>query len=408
MRPAAVIAAMVLLGAGAGSAPGEDSCVRCHQELPDPLGPPVAGMQRDVHAKIGLSCADCHGGDPKDPGMSAMDAAKGFVGKPARARIPELCGRCHADESYMRRFNPRLPVDQLATYWTSVHGQRLRQGDTAVATCVSCHGVHGILPASDASSPVYKMNVPETCGRCHADAQYMAAYHIPTNQLAQYQRSIHGQTLLVARDGAAPACNDCHGNHGAFPPGARSVAAVCGQCHAFNKDLFLASPHHPAFDRLGLPECVTCHGNHLVVQTSDEMLGVGATAVCVSCHAPGSAGYAAAEQMRLAIDRLKDAVSVADRTLARAAAAGMEVSEAEAALQSAREDLVKTRTQVHAFDPASLVQIADAGVQTATAAAHIGEAALVELRNRRWMALIPLSLIALVGALLYRKLRELS
>jgi predicted CXXCH cytochrome family protein len=408
MRPVAVIVALFLLVAGGLAGGAEDTCVSCHKELPDPLGPPVEGMKRDVHAKAGLSCADCHGGDPKDPDLSSMDAAKGFVGKPERARIPEFCGRCHADEGYMRRFNPRLPVDQLATYWTSVHGQRLRQGDTNVATCVSCHGVHGILPASDATSPVYKMNVPETCGRCHADAQYMAAYHIPTNQLAQYQRSIHGQTLLVARDPAAPACNDCHGNHGAFPPGARSVAAVCGQCHAFNKDLFLASPHHPAFDRLGLPECVTCHGNHLVVKTSDEMLGVGATAVCVSCHAPGSAGYAAAERMRLAVDRLTDAVSVAERTLARAAAAGMEVSEAEAALQSAREELVKTRTQVHAFDPASLVKMADAGVQTATAAAHTGEEALVELRNRRWMALIPLSLIALVGALLYLKLRELS
>jgi predicted CXXCH cytochrome family protein len=398
----------IALAATVHAAPGADSCVTCHRDLPEPLNAPVEGMKTDIHAKAGLSCADCHGGDPADDALTAMDERKGFVGKPAPDRIPALCGRCHADEATMRRFNPHLPTDQLANYRTSVHGRRLGEGDTKVATCVSCHGVHGILPASDARSPVHRANVAQTCAHCHADPAYMAGYPIPTDQLAKYQRSVHGQLLLVDRDLSAPTCNDCHGNHGAYPPGADSVAAVCGQCHAINKELFLGSPHHSAFARLGLPECVTCHSNHQIVRTSDEMLGTGATAICVTCHADDSKGYAAAGRMRAAVDRLRERIDGAEKALARAASAGMEVSEAEFQLRDAHEALVQSRNQVHSFDPVTLEKVADAGTATATAAERAGEAALVERTNRRRMAFIPLAAIAFVGVLLYRKMKSLE
>lgn len=382
-----------------------DSCIDCHADLPEPLNTPVDGMKNDVHAKAGLSCADCHGGDPKDPEDSSMDESKGFRGAPKDADVPAFCGRCHADGAYMRRFNPSLATDQLAQYRTSVHGQRLATGDTKVATCISCHGVHGILPGSDARSPVHKTNVADTCAGCHADAKHMAGYGIPTDQLERYRRSVHGQALLVARDTAAPTCNDCHGNHGAFPPGVDSVAAVCGQCHVTQKDLFVASPHRPAFDDLGLPECVVCHHNHDIARTSDDMLGVGVDATCVRCHKPDSHGYAAAARMRAAVDALRDTIDGADATLTRASAAGMEVSEPRYALQTAREALVATRNQIHSFDPASVAKTANEGLAVARSSEQAGITALAELSGRRWMALIPLTMIAIVAALLLAKIR---
>jgi predicted CXXCH cytochrome family protein len=405
MRGLAAIALGLALGAHAAAA--ADSCVDCHRDLPEPLGTPVEGMKTDVHARAGLSCAGCHSGDPADEGESAMET-EGFVGKPPPERIPGLCGSCHEDEGFMRRFNPQLPTDQVAQYRTSVHGQRLAEGDARVATCVSCHGVHGIVSVSDARSPVFPSNVAQTCARCHADASYMAGYRIPTDQLVEYQRSVHGHLLLVERDLSAPTCNDCHGNHGAYPPGADSVAAVCGQCHAINRDLFLASPHHAPFVRLGLAECVACHGNHEVRRTSDDMLGTSAVAVCVGCHAPDSAGFAAARRMRAAVDRLREALAAAEGTLGRAGAAGMEVSEAEFDLQEVREALVQARNQVHSFDPAALEKVASAGVEKATAAERVGEAALAEHTNRRWTALVPLAAIVLVAGLLYLKIRSLD
>ena len=55
---------------------------------------------------------------------------------------------------------------------------------------------------------------------------------LPTDQLANYQQSVHYAALTKGNDLSAPTCNDCHGNHGAAPPGAGSVVNVCGTCHA--------------------------------------------------------------------------------------------------------------------------------------------------------------------------------
>ena len=100
----------------------------------------------------------------------------------------------------MRAYDPNLPVDQAAQYWTSVHGQRLSKGDTKVAECASCHRAHGILASKDPSSPVYPTQIPGTCGRCHSDSEYMSEYGIPTTQLEEYRTSVHGTALFVQGD----------------------------------------------------------------------------------------------------------------------------------------------------------------------------------------------------------------
>lgn len=398
----------VALGGRASVVTADDTCADCHRMLPDQLGSPVEQVQQDVHAEAGLSCADCHGGDPSDPGPTAMDPTKGYVGKPTPAEIPGFCARCHADESYIRQFNPSLHTDQLADYQASIHGRRLAEGDTKVATCVSCHGVHGILPVSDTRSPVYPTNVAKMCSRCHADPMYMADYKIPTDQFVQYQRSVHAEALLLKHDLSAPTCNNCHGNHGAYPPGAESVAAACGQCHSINRQLFVASPHHAAYIRLGLAECAICHGNHQINRTNDEMLGTGDVAVCITCHGQGSAAYEAAADMRAAVDRLTGAIGEAERVIHEAAAAGMEVTHAELSLRKAQEALVRARNEVHAANADTVERVADTGIEVARHAQQAGTEALRQLRARRWGALLPLVLLVLIAILVYRKIRDLE
>jgi len=391
--------------------PGDhvDTCVDCHTPLPEPLNLPVAGMKHDIHAEKGLSCVDCHGGDATLMDMASMAPEKGFRGKPKYEEIPAFCGRCHADGAYMRRFNPRLATDQLAQYWTSVHGQRLKQGDQKVATCVSCHGVHGILPADRAESHIFPANVPDTCGHCHSDAAYMAEYKIPTDQEAKYKRSVHAELLLVKRDLSAPACNDCHGNHGAFPPGASSIAEVCGQCHVNNAGFFVRSPHKAAFDKRGLPECVTCHSNHEIHRASDDMLGGQPGTVCEKCHPAGSAPNNAAVTMRTAIDRLKDVMTDTEAALQKAAVMGMEVSEEQYAYrEQVRPQLIKVRTQTHLADPAAVTAAVDEAIKAATASETAAKATLAEAQSRRRNLLLPLGLIVLLMGLLYVKLRQLE
>ena len=248
----------------------------------------------DVHFRQSLSCAGCHGGSPTDTEMSDEIYERwpdSSVRHKDRAWIPEFCGRCHSNPAFMRGFNPGLPTDQLAKYRTSRHGELLLdKGDLKAAQCVSCHGVHGIMRSNSRNSPTNKMNIPTTCGKCHANAEYMAGYKkddgtpLPTTQLEQYRQSVHGNALFEKGDRGAPVCNDCHGNHAAMPPELSSVGEVCRTCHSGNGQLFDGSRHKQVFSQHGWPECAKCHGTHDVSKPSDEMMATAPGHLCYDCH----------------------------------------------------------------------------------------------------------------------------
>ncbi|RME27390.1 MAG: hypothetical protein D6800_05135, partial [Candidatus Zixiibacteriota bacterium] len=269
------------------AAAAENNCLTCHQDFEDDTGPSHL-ISRDIHFQKGLGCTGCHGGDPTLDDMDDVRASRGYRGVPNHLEVPQFCARCHSNPAYMHEHNPRLATDQLAKYKTSVHGKRLfGKKDTKVANCISCHSVHQIADEKLPHSSTYPLNLPFTCGKCHADSAYMAPYGIPTDQLAKFKESVHGKALLEKKDLGAPACNDCHGNHGAAPPGVNSLAAVCGTCHAIEADLFTHSPHKTAFEENDYPMCETCHGNHGIQKPSEKMLGSAEPAVCANCHEPG-------------------------------------------------------------------------------------------------------------------------
>ena len=85
------------------------------------------------------------------------------VGRPARKQIATLCASCHSKLDYMRRYNPQARVDQYTEYLTSVHGKKYVAGDTSVATCIDCHGAHGVRAVKDPNGQVYATNVAATC-----------------------------------------------------------------------------------------------------------------------------------------------------------------------------------------------------------------------------------------------------
>lgn len=396
------------LSGGTASAQAQNTCLDCHGSLDPPLQVTAEQFARDIHAQKGLTCAGCHGGDPTKMDMDAMSKAAGFRGKVQRSQIPELCGRCHSDAAYMRQYNPSLRTDQLAQYKTSVHGQRLAHGDTKVAVCIDCHGVHGLRPASDTRSKVNPVNVAETCSRCHSNAEYMKEYKIPTNQFAGYSKSVHHEALAVRGDLSAPTCTTCHGNHGAAPPGVGSVKNVCATCHAFQSQMFDKSTHKAAFQAAGLPGCVVCHSNHEVKHPSDAMLGTGPNSVCMRCHTPGDR----CDQSRAAIlsdlSHLDEAIKGADHVLAVAESSGMEVSEARLAQDQARDSLTKARVTIHSFHKELVDQDIEAGLKTAAKDLQAGNDALRE-RNYRRVGLgisVFFILIVLLGLRAYIRLIE--
>jgi hypothetical protein len=133
------------------------------------------------------------------------------------------------------------------------------------------------------------------------------------DQLARWQQSVHAQALLAKGDLSAPTCNDCHGNHGATPPGLDSLVFVCGQCHGREAQLFRASAKREGFERHNVyladagadgcascheapepqagaggihsfAECSSCHGSHAVVRPTLAMLAPLPALPCAFCH----------------------------------------------------------------------------------------------------------------------------
>lgn len=396
--------ALLVLCASFAFAQTTNSCLDCHSALPEPLGVDGDKFKFDIHVEKGLSCVNCHGGDATaDDPDKAMNKKAGFKGKIERAQIPQLCGSCHSDPAYMRQFNPSLRTDQLAQYHTSVHGKRLAAGDTKVAVCIDCHSVHGLRAPSDPASTVHPTNIATTCSRCHADANYMKPYGIPTDQFANYSKSVHHDALTVRGDLSAPTCSTCHGNHGAAPPGVDRVQNVCSTCHVFQAQMYEKSSHKDAFQAASLPGCVVCHSNHGITHPTDAKLASGPEGVCLQCHTRGDVCDQARETMLANLTRLDQAVKEADRVLVMAESSGMEVSEGRLGQNEARDALTKARVTIHSFRKDLIDQDIQAGLAIAAKNLKVGQQAMTERDYRRvglGLSLIAIGIV-LTGIRLY-------
>ena len=439
----------------------ENQCILCHgdSDLWDGdrrrLYVTVKDLAGDVHWQKGLRCQDCHGGNARaadikevphaeeDGFRSLRSQPKDYAKPPEPAKAVELCGNCHANIDFMRHYNPSPRVDQLREYWTSGHGQRLKEtGDPNVATCVSCHGKphgsgldtakHAVRPVADLASPVYRTHVAETCAKCHADAKLMAnpAYTfrgspIGHQQYAQWQNSVHAEALLKKGDLSAPTCNNCHGNHGALPPQVGSVANACGACHGKVATLFADTVMKHRFEKLELPGCAECHEKHAIVKPTDEMLGMGGGAFCVKCHPKDEpqkgqygatiAGAETARSLRADLDKLDQAISDAKAAIAEAERLGMPLPgppsdlnlDLALYLRKAFDSQTNARVLIHGFKLPPVEASLKEGREIAAEVQQVAEGALREYDSRRiWLAasLAPILLVILVLVLYIRTL----
>lgn len=380
----------------------QTSCINCHKQLEDELKAPTEALETDIHLKNGISCHNCHGGNPtlkvEDDAEAAMNIKNGYIGTPEKKKIPKFCSNCHSDPNYMRNYSPSLQTDQYQRYLTSQHGRQWAKGDTKVAVCTDCHGKHNMQPANMVTSKIFPNNIPETCGKCHSDQNYMKSYGIKTDQLELYKKSVHGISLFEKGDRSSPTCNDCHGNHGAFPPGIESISHVCGTCHVTQAEMFSNSPHKEAFAELELPQCESCHGNHAIQATTTAMLGVGKQAFCIQCHEENSPGYQAANLMKQEEDSLIFKIERANVLLGKAEKAGLEISDGKFIARDAQDVLVRAKNSIHYFSLVKFTDVITPGYKLADNAITEGEMALKEVQNRR-RALAVVSIIIFIVAI---------
>jgi len=208
------------LESGAGLARLTGRCVSCHEDR--------ALKPGDVH-RGRVNCASCHGAHMIQP---VHDSTTHGI----PLGIAERCAACHDSVAVLAR--------------TDIHGVTAReeaQGtrpitrDTA-ATCIACHGGHGIQPARALAREVALVG---QCGHCHEAEResYNDTYHGRATRLGHYK---------------AARCDDCHTGHRVFPssdPRASTYpanrAATCRKCHeAARRPAFVqyhahVRPHSP-------------------------------------------------------------------------------------------------------------------------------------------------------------------
>ena len=268
--------------------PAKVSCATCHREE-------QSAYEHSLHAKPtrggnqpAATCGDCHGsphellasGDPKS--------------RTNHANIPATCGTCHSQKFVMEASG--RSAQPFASYQASVHGLAVARGDEKAAVCTDCHGAHDITTAADPKSPIFKFNVPATCGKCHG----------PIEQ--EFEQSIHGQAIARG-DWQAPICTDCHGIHSikSHKDPASSVSAqnlaqnTCARCHEGVRlsqefdfeggrvSTYLASYHGLASQRGStiVANCASCHGVHNILPSSDvrsSIHPVNLVKTCSHCH----------------------------------------------------------------------------------------------------------------------------
>lgn len=142
---------LLSLGRAAQGAWEGNQCVACHEaeRLPISLGHTFQEWHASVHARGGVGCEKCHGGD-----ASATDAAvahrgvlpgsdpKSLVGP---MHIVATCGGCHSIEA--------------KAYATTVHAHQVEESGHG-ATCVTCHGTM----ATSLPTPT---ELSARCATCH-------------------------------------------------------------------------------------------------------------------------------------------------------------------------------------------------------------------------------------------------
>jgi hypothetical protein len=147
-----VLTIVCFLAAPLSAAWEENQCVQCHQteKLPISLGHSFDEWRASNHARAGVGCEKCHGGDASvmDEGKAHQDVkpASDPASKVHVRHMVTTCGACHAKER--------------EAYEQTVHARQVadRQGG---ATCSTCHG-------SMATSFPSPADLRSRCAVCHS------------------------------------------------------------------------------------------------------------------------------------------------------------------------------------------------------------------------------------------------
>lgn len=127
----------------------DNTCVSCHRGITIAVGHTFADWEGSSHARAGVACQDCHGGDATqsqpDQAHHGVRSSRDPESPLYFTRLPETCGRCHGAEWQL--------------FQQSVHYAQLRESGRG-PNCVTCHGAM-------ATTILKPTELATTCSACH-------------------------------------------------------------------------------------------------------------------------------------------------------------------------------------------------------------------------------------------------
>ena len=267
----------------------------------------MAGFFATWPAKAAVPDEDCLGchedKDLKDNTNRSLWVDKALFADSIHGRSRISCVSCHSDLGKVRDFphaEKLAKVDcstchpaALEKFSKSIHGKaRTDQGEARVH-CQSCHGHHDVLESSNVSSKTHPLQQPATCGSCHFDGSFQTNRRVVAKDFLQ---SVHGIALVKFGLSNNATCVTCHGSHEVVdtsdpisPVSKRHVPNTYGHCHEGILRDYLEGVHGQDFKKgiRDVPVCTDCHGEHQILAPQDKKSKVYATQVamtCTRCH----------------------------------------------------------------------------------------------------------------------------
>ncbi|MGA2297183.1 MAG: hypothetical protein ABSG15_06525 [FCB group bacterium] len=304
------------------------TCTKCHAAIEEVHKKIINGQLWEKEAKVLPACVDCHQPHKarkvfyeanvanascmkchEDPHLKSVKTGKSMfinmqdINYSKHYKI--ACAQCHVDinVSHARPCdNITKKVDCASChtdvgkdYQKSFHGMLFAKNNPAAPYCVDCHGTHKILGKTDHNSPIFSLNIPALCSRCHQEGKpatrlYKGSEH---EIIKNYTESIHGLGLLKSGLTVTATCADCHTAHKGLPYtnpessiNPKNIANTCGNCHFGIQEQFKNSVHSPTVSTSDkkLPVCNDCHTAHTIKRTDEKGFRTEILTTCGKCH----------------------------------------------------------------------------------------------------------------------------
>jgi cytochrome b subunit of formate dehydrogenase len=285
-----------------------ETCGECHGDVKEHFVESSHGKAAASNAVGAPNCLICHSHD-----VTHVDATHDTLA--LKIAQEKLCLSCHLDNPNVRsRTSPTAGF--IALYEKSIHGSALLKGNSKAANCVDCHGSHEMKKGSESTSLVHKGNIPQTCGKCHADIS------------KEFGQSVHGVALAKGASDV-PTCTNCHGEHNIYKHtdprssvATMNISAECTSCHgsfkltekygvAGDRSKTFADSYHGLALKGGavnVANCASCHSAHNIKPSSDSTSTVNKTnlaTTCGKCH-PGANKQFAVGSVHVAMTEKED------------------------------------------------------------------------------------------------------